>query len=285
MNKEPFCHDRLFRWSYCGRQYCLHIQKDMEPLNPRLEQDNIATIACWHRRYDLGDRPIANNKEHFWRKLVRSCVPAEEVFSAAETGTLAGVRIQCCDAAHDRYHIFVADTFDPERLDQQRKEYLAYENITRRQVASKIVKDLTISHCMVLMKPYAEWLPLWICDHKEVRLSASERNPYGNHCDARCIGWAIVLKQALVKKLGRGVQSAWREQAQYLIQSEVTRYIQYLSGENFGYRLYRSNGKTEWEEVDSSWGFLGTDILTNGICDRVACGLREAIANSKCESA
>jgi hypothetical protein len=33
----------------------LHIVIDPEPCNPRTDFDNAATMACWHRRYRLGD--------------------------------------------------------------------------------------------------------------------------------------------------------------------------------------------------------------------------------------
>lgn len=34
------------------------IYADPDPLNPRKEYDNIATLSCWHRRADLGDETI-----------------------------------------------------------------------------------------------------------------------------------------------------------------------------------------------------------------------------------
>ena len=33
----------------------IKIQQDDFPLNPREEFENVGTIACWHRRYNLGD--------------------------------------------------------------------------------------------------------------------------------------------------------------------------------------------------------------------------------------
>ncbi|MFA6926801.1 MAG: hypothetical protein WCQ69_07390 [Bacteroidales bacterium] len=33
----------------------LRVFYDPDPLNPRTEFDGVATIACWHRRYNLGD--------------------------------------------------------------------------------------------------------------------------------------------------------------------------------------------------------------------------------------
>lgn len=40
--------------SPCGR-YRADILYDRDPPNPRLEWDNVCTMLCWHRRYNLGD--------------------------------------------------------------------------------------------------------------------------------------------------------------------------------------------------------------------------------------
>lgn len=37
-----------------GKEYALHILPDYDPQSPR-EWDNICEMACWHRRYKLGD--------------------------------------------------------------------------------------------------------------------------------------------------------------------------------------------------------------------------------------
>jgi hypothetical protein len=40
--------------AYSYKGYTLRIQSDPEPESPR-EWDNIGTMVCWHRRYNLGD--------------------------------------------------------------------------------------------------------------------------------------------------------------------------------------------------------------------------------------
>lgn len=41
----------------------LRIHPDIEPMNPRTEWDNAFTIACKHRRYNLGDEQIGDIDE------------------------------------------------------------------------------------------------------------------------------------------------------------------------------------------------------------------------------
>jgi hypothetical protein len=38
------------------KTYELEIEQDNDPTNPRMEWDNITTMICFHKRYDLGDK-------------------------------------------------------------------------------------------------------------------------------------------------------------------------------------------------------------------------------------
>jgi hypothetical protein len=38
------------------KTYELEIEQDNDPMNPRTEWDNITTIVCFHKRYNLGDK-------------------------------------------------------------------------------------------------------------------------------------------------------------------------------------------------------------------------------------
>lgn len=37
-------------------RYTVKVLQDFDPFNPRTECDNLATMVCFHRRYDLGDK-------------------------------------------------------------------------------------------------------------------------------------------------------------------------------------------------------------------------------------
>lgn len=45
-------HDSIETYTFHG--YTIHILQDYDPMSPR-EWGNLGTMACWHRRYDLGD--------------------------------------------------------------------------------------------------------------------------------------------------------------------------------------------------------------------------------------
>jgi hypothetical protein len=38
------------------KKYELKIEQDTDPMNPRTDWDNITTIVCFHKRYELGDK-------------------------------------------------------------------------------------------------------------------------------------------------------------------------------------------------------------------------------------
>lgn len=62
-------------------KYTVKVVQDTNPLNPRTEWDNLCTMVCFHRRYNLGDRNHGftpesireylseNKKTVFWKPL------------------------------------------------------------------------------------------------------------------------------------------------------------------------------------------------------------------------
>ena len=99
--------DDTVKWENEGKSYCLHIQQDEMPLDPRADMDNVTVMACWHRQYRLGDKIEDDEPEEFWRRLVRENVPEEEVFKAARDGKLQGIRLKWkAKGIYDIYETF-----------------------------------------------------------------------------------------------------------------------------------------------------------------------------------
>ena len=67
------------------RGYAVLLEQDSEPLDPRIDYDNVSEMACWHGRYRLGDRsPVGRPTNTYpWRS------PAE------------WLRAVLCDAGED----------------------------------------------------------------------------------------------------------------------------------------------------------------------------------------
>ena len=52
------------------KKYELKIEQDTDPMNPRTDWDNITTIVCFHKRYELGDKTDYRTEDYdSWDEL------------------------------------------------------------------------------------------------------------------------------------------------------------------------------------------------------------------------
>lgn len=306
------------KWRHDGKLYCLHLQRDETPDDPR-NWDNLTIMACWHRRYNLGDKIDDKEPEDFWRRLVRENVPESEILAMAETGQLKGIRI--AKNEEDPKLVDVYETYYWQTVlgKTEPKESLEYEGVDKDSAIYYLLDDLTVQHCMTLMEPYAEWLPLWLYDHSGITMSCGARAyPYNDRWDSGQVGWIVALKKTIMEETadyvldenGKRIRvehqhegypttwsyktepltdETWRKRAVDVMESDVGIYDQYLTGDVFGFTLYEADppadeDEPEWEETHSCWGFYGSDMIENGLCDEVGNGLVEAIRSGEYET-
>lgn len=270
--------DETVKFTYEGERYCVHVHYDECSDDPRSWDTPFSTMACFHPRYRLGDDVGTSDPEEFWRGLVRKLVPESEAFAAVESGAVTGIRITENAENSELIDVYETSCFgDP-------KECLEYEGINRNALYEYIEDDLTIRNCQELLQPYLEWLPLWLYDHSEITMSCGARSyPYNDEWDSGCVGWIIITKEtALKERIGCCDESNWREKAIADMEAEVAIYDQYLTGEVYGFTLYREEDG-EWIEQDSCWGFYGDDVMANGISDNVP-GLAAAVESNQYET-
>lgn len=292
-NKTFFVRDNdTIKFQYDGEQYCVHIRSDDTPFDPRRDEENITIMACWHRRYNLGDDLPYKDPESFWQQLVKEIVSNDKVTEMAKDGKLDGIRIRQNKDNPELVDVYES-AWDGHEDDCNE---LVCEGIRPDAIFEYIETDLSVTNCMRLMQPYAEWLPLWLYDHGGITMSCGNRTGvYADRWDSGCVGWIILLKENAFGELcyfdedenGLPVnvrpltEDTWRARAVEVMEADVERYDQYLMGQAYGYTLYRQDGE-EWAEEETIWGFLGSDILENGIADEVS-GLREAIESGDYE--
>lgn len=53
------------------RGYTIRIEQDTDPLDPR-EWDNLGTMVCWHRRYNLGDEHDFDTPDDAWQEIKKN---------------------------------------------------------------------------------------------------------------------------------------------------------------------------------------------------------------------
>lgn len=275
--------DNTAKWEHDGKLYCIHIQRDDNSESPR-DWDNLATMACWHSRYNLGDKIEAKEPEDFWRHLVLEYVSREEVESAAFDGKFGGIRVTENEEEPGTYDIYEVCYLAGFQTSREAQEYLEYSKVSRAYLADYLLDDLTIGHCMMLMEPYAEWLPLWLYDHGGITMSCGSRTgQYANRWDSGQVGWIILSKKRIFKECGGITEENWRERAMKYMEGEVETYDQYLTGDVYGFTLYEADPPEDdgpsWKEIDSCWGFYGNDVYENGIADQAGHSFMEAIEN------
>lgn len=302
------------------KMYCLHITKDDMAESPR-EWDNLTIMACWHRRYALGDKMDKQTPEEFWKKLVNKYVSADEFLEAAKSGKFQDIRI----VERPDNLVDVIDVHGSSDTMTEYAESLDYEALRPEDVKTYVLEDLSISELMELMKPYAEWLPLWLYDHSGLTISCGTRvYPYNDRWDSGQVGWIVALKDILMTNTteilydadGNPIREAhhhqdgsvtygvkcrplteetWRKRAVEIMQADVKLYDMYLRGETYYFTLYSApvpdnsedadpDETPDWEEIDSCGGFYGDDLLENGILDDLPSEVAKAIRDDDYET-
>jgi len=114
-----------------------------------------------------------------------------------------------------------------------------------------------------LSKKYAIILPLYLYDHSGITM-----NTTGFSCgwDSMQVGFIVVDRERVLKEYGgkKLTKKSIELVTKYLI-GEVQTYDQYISGDVYGFKVEDKEG----EEIDSCYGFYGSDFETNGISDHV----------------
>lgn len=271
--------DETVKFTYEGERYCVHVRNDEFPENPRSWDTPISTMACFHRRYRLGDDIKTSDPEEFWRDLVSEHMMAVDLVDAVRNDEVDGIRIEPIKDDPERVNLMTHWSFrGDERWGCDVIDNDPYD------LSSEILSNLTIYNCQQLLEPYLEWLPLWLYDHSGITMSCGARSyPYNDEWDSGCVGWIIMTKEtALKERIGCCDESNWREKAIADMKAEVALYDQYLTGDVYGFTLYREEDG-EWAEQDSCWGFYGDDVMENGISDNVP-GLSAAVESDQYET-
>jgi hypothetical protein len=169
----------------------LEIFQDEDARSPR-EDDNLGTMICFHRRYNLGDK-------HEYK-----------------SGDYSG-------------------------WNEQKKA---------------IQKKHT---CIIL--------PLYLYDHSGITISTK---PFSCQWDSGQVGWIVVSKEKVRNYYGvKYITWNIRDRVKRALEAEVKTYDQYLTGDVYGYRISKITkcelGHEHEEELDSCWGFYGSEAEAEGI--------------------
>ena len=103
--------------------------------------------------------------------------------------------------------------------------------------------------------------PLYVYEHSGIHMSVDDFN---DPWDSGCVGVIYTTFERIAQEYGEATPQTV-EMARDLLRGEVEEFDQYISGEVYGFRLMQKNEVGRLEELESGWGFLGSDITQNGI--------------------
>lgn len=73
----------LLFWQYEDKEFCLRVLVDESPANPR-DDCCLATMACFHSRYILGDKIDAKTPGEFWDDLITKHISNSDLASVLQ---------------------------------------------------------------------------------------------------------------------------------------------------------------------------------------------------------
>lgn len=199
------------------------IVQDPDPTDPR-EDDNAFTIACCHKRYNLGDDDARHNDPN---QLYRNLLSADDWSALMDQHELQWQALNAKNAT-------APDHFKRSSAQALREEH-------RNEIMTKI------------RERYPIFEPLYMYDHSGLTISLK---PFSCPWDSGQIGWVYIGKEKLAEEWGSGPDAM--DKARACLKAEVETYDQYLTGDVWGVRIKNADG----EEMDSCWGFFGDHART-----------------------
>lgn len=229
-----------------GGHYTLKIVHDEDAVNPREDYDNFGHMACWHSRYNLGDKHDYINPDGFLKDLVRQTVPNKDLIAFVKDGKADGLTLEY-DRSSREWELksydnnikkWYAEWSAPPPLDDK-----GYD------LADSIRDCLSDRDLMSLAERNHLIMPLYLLDHSGITISTSD---FRDRWDSGQVGWTYASHAEVAKEYGDASPENI-ERARRLLNSEVETYDCYIRGECYGFQLLRDG-----VEEDSCWGFLGS---------------------------
>ena len=222
------------RETFTHNGYTVQIIADQDPESPR-EWDNVGTMACWHDRYHLGDKPYRGR---------RGESPSDWLESLAKEYSPGFAK------RWDNYHFrrMVGEPADGDYNSADQKARKARFYAARDAAMWKVIDANYVI------------LPLGLIDHSGISMyvgsGAHSCDPGG--WDSGQVGWIYADRKKCIEEWGgksKRFTKHVREMAEQCLRQEVETYDQFLTGDVWGFVIEDANG----EHVDSCWGFFGDE--------------------------
>lgn len=200
----------------------IKIVHDYEPENPRQWDCNQTTMACFHKRYNLGDKLERNIND------LESLVISLWLEHANDTELKAKILKDCKDRTISMYKniLSYADNWR-DRFEL----YYRYE----QNIIGKYSDELELPKKVT-------WSFLYLYDHSGITISM---NPFSCRFDSGIVG--------IIYMIDDPKNPMSYEDQHKIMKRETKAYDDYLTGNCYGYIIEDKEGN----ELDSCYGFLG----------------------------
>lgn len=245
----------------------IHIEQDINPWNPRTEQDgNVGIMMCWHQGYVLGDTDKNNyrDSEEFLQDLLRRNVNEKTILNYVRNGKASGIKIKY-NRSDYVWELWTTYYMFPLEGPKDAKFQVYSEQLELDWLINDIIKSLSNKDIWYLLEKHANIiaLPLYLYDHSGITMSTASFN---DCWDSRQVGWIYtdkenVLFQCYKFRNSKGnlikiTKRNWKEAAYQKLKKEVKTYDMYLRGQVYGVVIEEYNSDCEdFDETDSCWGF------------------------------
>lgn len=236
--------------------YTLMIVDDDQPINPREDYDPFGKMICFHGRYNLGDQHSYDEPGDLLKQILFSeySTPAKgsnPVFDFIKSGQAKDAKLQ-----------YNRSTREWELMENNWWSSGEDWYVSSRcpiPLTSKAVPDWFLDDCLSalgvqeLLRIVEQIdgmviLPLYLYDHSGLTMSTTD---FSCPWDSGQVGWIYADREMIEKEYGAATPENM-EKARQLLQGEVQSYDYYLTGQCYGFQLFKGE-----DEVDSCWGFLG----------------------------
>lgn len=214
------------------KQKRVRLIPDHDPIDIREECDNFGTFVNFDSRSCMGDEnPTKQSPEEYLFELaIEACPRLEEIVEYWE---------------NEGYEWFIDE--------------LGYSRERALKTVSEHVSNLTE---WVLERSFI-MLPVYKYEHSGVMISTS---PFSCPWDSGQVGFIYVSISDVNEEMGGD-----KELAKKQLETEIKAFSQYLEGDVYGFVVEEYDEESdEWDEVDSCWGFYGSDVKENGMLDHVS---------------
>ncbi len=196
----------------------IEVHHDPDPESPR-KWDNVGTMVCWHRRYNLGDEQPSQSPDEYLERI--ACEQDERLRFWSRLRESALYRYREKDAAM-------------LRIERHHQEHL---------------KRVLDKHFIIL--------PLYLYDHSGITISTGKFScPWDSGQVGFIYCTMERARDEWGEKYNPGItDDEIREKAINYLQYEVKTYDDYLNGSVYGYETKDPDG----EDIGACWGYFGYD--------------------------